>query len=183
LRLLGIRLPYRAWYATICSVLVLAVSVSGCSIKARDSVSATSVEADIATQLVANYHVARPEVHCPVAIPTEVGTKFTCTVSLDGQVLNVEGRVTGARGQVEVHPASALVVTSAAEADMTTTLEKAVGQPVRVSCPVPALLVAHPGHVFVCTAEVGSIARRLIVTVTDLAGALRYRVPPYEPGS
>lgn len=161
------------------------VGLAGCSltsIKARDTLSAASVEAKIAAQLVKSYDVAAPSVHCPVSVPAQVGSKFTCTTTLDGQVLTVAGTVTGARGRLMVHPTSAIVVTSAAQAEIAKSLRTTFGQPVTVSCAAPALLVTSVGHSFGCAADVGNIRRQLVVTVTDLAGALRYRVLPYKPG-
>lgn len=118
--------------------------------------------------------------HCPRSVPAEAGSKFTCTTTLDGQALKVNGSVTGSRGQVEVKPATAVVVTKTAEAELGQRLEKTFHQAVGLSCDVPALLVATPGRHFGCTATVGTIKRQLAVTVTGRAGALSYRVLPYK---
>lgn len=162
------------------SALAAALVLAGCSIKARDTVSAASLEADIAGQLARSYGIAKPPVHCPRSVPAEKGSKFTCTAELDGQALLVNGKVTGPRGQVEVKPASAVVVTEHAEAELAKRLEKTFHLHVGLTCAAPALLVATPGKHFGCTAHLGTVERQLVVTVTGSAGALNYRVLPYK---
>jgi Domain of unknown function (DUF4333) len=167
-----------------CLLLVASLALGGCSldsIKAKSSISAGSVEAKIAGKLAKTYDVARPPVRCPASIQAQVGAKFTCTATLDGQVLKVDGGVTGSKGQVEVRPASAVVVRATAEDELGSNLESAFGEPVTVSCSIPAILIANPGGHFDCTAHVGRIERQVIVTVTNLAGALRRRVVNYRP--
>jgi hypothetical protein len=155
--------------------------LTGCSIKARDLLSAASVEAKIATQLADSYGVVRPRVHCPAAVPAAVGSRFTCTTDLDGQALTVSGEVAGPRGSVAVRPAVAVVVVGQARRQIGRDLARTFALPVVVSCPAPALLVAPPGRSFACTAEVGGVQRQVVVTVTSTTGALRLRVLPYRP--
>jgi hypothetical protein len=174
----------KGWPARTGVALVLAVAVLGlvgCSVKARDTMSARSLETDIGSQLAATYHIARPPVQCPSAVPAQVDSRFTCTVSLDRQVLTVDGEVTGPRGQVEVRPASAVVVTSNAETQIADNLEGTFHQRARVSCSAPALLVARPGRTFDCQVDVGAVRLPVVVTVTSLGGALHYRVLPARP--
>lgn len=154
--------------------------LGGCSIKARDTVSAASLEADIAGQLAMSYHIPKPPVNCPRSVPAQVGSTFTCTATVDSQSLKVNGKVTGTRGQVEVKPATAVVATKAAEADLAKRLKKTFDQAVRLKCQAPALLVATPGRSFGCTVMVGTIKRQLVVSVTGHSGALSYRVLPYK---
>ena len=178
---LGIRPPYMP---SACLLLVASLALGGCSldsIKAKSSISAGSVESKIAGKLAKTYHVARPPVRCPAGIQAQVGAKFSCTATLDGQVLKVDGGVTGSKGQVEVRPASAVVVKAKAEDELGANLESAFGEAVTVSCSIPAILIANPGRHFDCTAHVGRIERQVIVTVTNLAGALRRRVVNYRP--
>ncbi|MGH9106106.1 MAG: DUF4333 domain-containing protein [Acidimicrobiales bacterium] len=165
-----------------CAGLLAAASLAlpGCSIKARDTISAQGVESSISSQLAKNYHVHRSPVHCPPRVPAKVGTTFTCRATLDGQVLRVHGRVTDGNGQVELKPASAVVVTSSAVTKIAHGLEGKFNEPVSVACPVPALVVAPVGHVFRCVAHVGTVVRQVVVTVADMAGRLRYRVLPYR---
>lgn len=160
--------------------LVAALVLTGCSIKARDTVSAASLEADIAGQLSTSYQIPKPPVNCPRSVPARAGSKFTCTATLDGQRLKVNGNVTGTHGQVEVKPATAVVVTKTAEADLAKRLKKTFHQAVGLECRAPALLVATPGRSFGCTATVGTIKRQLVVSVTGHSGALSYRVLPYK---
>ena len=183
----GIRQPYkRGWRASTTaataavSSLVAALVLAGCSIKARDTVSAASLEADIAGQLATSYQIPKPPVKCPRAVPAQVGSQFTCTATLDGQSLMVNGHVTGPHGRVEVKPAAAVVVTKAAERDLSKRLERTFHQAVALKCRAPALLVATPGRSFGCTATVGTIERQLVVSVTGHSGTLSYRVLPYR---
>ena len=154
--------------------------LSSCSFKAADTVSAASLEADIANQLARSYQIAKPPVHCPRSVPAVAGSKFTCTATLDSQALKVNGSVTGSRGQVVVKPATAVVATKVAEAELAKRLQGTFHQKVGLICHVPALLVATQGRRFGCTATVGTIKRQLAVTVTGNAGALSYRVLPYK---
>ena len=159
--------------------LAAGLVLASCSIKARDTVSAASLEADIGNQLAGSYRVTKPPVHCPRSVPAQAGSKFTCTTTLDGQALKVKGSVTSSSGQVEVEPATPVVVTKDAEAELRKRLEGTFHQAVSLACEIPALVVANPGRHFVCTAMVGTIRRQLAVTVTGSAGALSYRVLPY----
>jgi hypothetical protein len=179
---LGMATPYRGLSAgTGVAVLAGCLVLAGCSIKAKSTVSPASVQRQIASQLAGTYHVALPPVHCPASIPAQVGTRFKCTVEVDRQVLGVNGKVTGTHGQVVVRPASAVVNVAAAEVGIARHLTRTFGQPVSVGCQAPALLVAAPGHSFSCTAHVGAIARQVVVSVSNLNGALAYRVLPYHP--
>jgi hypothetical protein len=143
--------------------------------------SAASVEAKIATQLADSYGVLPPRVHCPAAVPAQVGSKFSCTTELDGQPLTVSGEVSGARGSVSVRPATAVIVMAAAQAQIGRDLARTSGMTVEVSCSGPALLVARPGRTFDCRADIGGIQRQVVVTVTSTAGTLSPRVLPYRP--
>jgi hypothetical protein len=163
------------------ALLVATAGLAGCSLSPRRSLSTASVEAEIGAQLASTYHIAPPEVHCPKSIPATPGTRSTCTASLDGQPLQVVATVTGAHGHFEVHATSAVIVKSAAETEISQNLSNRVGQPVSVSCPIPALLVADPGHTFRCTAEIAGVERQVAVTVENLGGDLRYQVLPYKP--
>jgi len=160
--------------------LAATLALSGCSIKARDTVSAASLEAKIAAQLASTFRITKPEVHCPKSVLAQAGSKFTCTTALYGQALEVKGEVTGSRGQVEVKPANAVVVTANAESELANKLRPTFHHPVVVSCAVPPLLVASPGRGFSCTATIGNIKRQLAVSVTGDAGALSYQVLPYK---
>jgi hypothetical protein len=173
--------PRRPGYSFAPALLVgAALSLSGCSIKARDTISAKSLEAEIAARLAATFAIPKPPVHCPAAVPAQAGSDFTCTAALYGQALAVKGTVTGPRGQVEVKPANAVVVTAEAETKLAKKLSETFHQRTEVACDVPPVLVATPGRSFGCTAALGAIKRRLAVTVTG-SGALSYRVLPYEP--
>jgi Domain of unknown function (DUF4333) len=160
--------------------VIAALALSSCSIKARDTVSAASLEAEIAAQLASTFHISKPKVHCPRSVPAQAGSKFACSTHLYGQALKVEGKVTGSRGQVEVKPANAVVNTVTAETELAKRLQPTFHHPVKVSCSVPPLLVATAGRGFRCTATIGDIKRQLAVTVTGNTGALSYRVLPYK---
>ena len=163
------------------ALLGAAIALAGCSVKARDTISARSMAAEIAAQLSRTYNITRPPVRCPSTVPAQVGSEFTCTATLDGQHLGVNAKVTSTAGRVDVRLTRAVIVTRAAEAEIGRDMAKASGLGVTVSCPVPALLVAPTGHVFTCAARVGTVEREVAVTVTSLSGALRYRVLPYNP--
>jgi len=161
-------------------------ALAGCSltsIKARDTLSATSVEAKIAAQLMRSYAVPSPKVECPGSVPAQVGSKFTCTTKLDGQDLALAGTVTGSHGHLVVRPTSTIIVTSAAEARIGKSLARALRVPVTdVSCGARALLVISPGHTFGCAADIAGTPRNVVVRVTNLAGAVTLRVLPYNAG-
>ena len=124
-----------------------------------------------------------PKVECPVSVPAQVGSKFSCTTTLDGQVLALDGTVTGLHGRIVVRPTSTVIVTSAAEAQIGKTLARTFKVPVTdVSCGARALLVSSPGHTFGCTAAIAGVHRQVVVRVTNLAGAVTVRVLPYSPG-
>ncbi len=163
-------------------VAVVALSaVAGCSVKAKDLLSAASLETKISTQLAGSYAITPPRVHCPAAVPATVGSKFSCTTRLDGQPLTVSGEVAGPRGAVAVKPATAVVVLADARAQISRDLTRASGMKVAVACPGPALLVAAPGRTFDCSAEVGGVPRQVVVTVTSTTGTLQLRLLPYRP--
>jgi hypothetical protein len=161
-------------------------ALAGCSltsIKARDTLSATSVEAKIAAQLTRNYAVPSPKVECPVSVPARVGSRFSCTTRLDGQVLVLAGTVTGAHGRLVVRPTSTIIVVSAAEAQIAKSLARTFKVAVTdASCGTRALLVTSPGRTFGCAAVIAGTHRQVVVRVTNLAGAVALRVLPYNPG-
>jgi hypothetical protein len=174
--------PVAVWWGRVTVLVVMAVvGLAGCSLSPHSTLSAASLEAKIAAELARTYNIAPPKVNCPASVPVTPGAHFTCIATLDGQPLRVLGTVTDSRGHVQVHPASAVVVKSAAEAEISQSLSKRVGSPVHVSCPLPGLLVASPGHTFGCTAEIAGVERHVAVTVVNPAGDLRYRVLPYQP--
>jgi hypothetical protein len=157
------------------------VGLAGCSISARSTLSAASVEAKIASELASSYGIAPPAVRCPHSVPAHVGSTFTCAATLDGQHLEVVGTVTSPRGHVEVRPTSAVVVAGTAQAEIGKSLSGTFGQLVHVSCAIPSLLVAPVGHSFQCSAHVAGVEREVVAKVTNLAGDLSYRVLPYNP--
>jgi hypothetical protein len=161
-------------------VLVTTAGLASCSLSPRRTLSTASVEAKIGAELATTYHIATPKVHCPRSVPATPGTRFTCTAFLDGQPLPVVATVTSTHGHFEVHATSAVVVKGAAETEISQDLSHRLGRPVSVSCPIPDLLVAGPGHNFPCTAEIAGVRRQVAVTVENLAGDLRYRVLPYK---
>jgi hypothetical protein len=170
-----------AKWAGVAAVSVVALAgLTGCSLSPHSTLSAASIEARISSELARTYKVPPPPVSCPASVRAVAGTHFTCTATLEGQPLRVIGTVTDDKGHVEVRAASAVVVKSAAEAEIGQSLTRKVGRPVSVSCAVPQLLVADPGLAFGCTAEVAGVERQLAVTVVNLAGDLRYRVLPYH---
>lgn len=158
------------------------VALPGCSVSVKPlaMLSASALEASIARDLAANYHIPRPLVHCPSHVPARVGTKLTCTTELDGQSLDVTVTVTASHGRARLAPTSAIVAKGAVEAQLAATLAPKLGQGVQVFCLGPALLVVKPGHSFACTADTAGIQRQLVVTVTGLSGMLSYRVLPYK---
>jgi Domain of unknown function (DUF4333) len=163
----------------VVAVLTGAIGVAGCSLEAHSTVSASSVETRIASELASRLHIPPPAVHCPGAVPARVGARFTCTAVIDGQVLRVVGTVTGTQGEVEVHPSDAVIMASKAEAEIGKSLSARLGRRVPVSCAVPPVLVAPVGHSFECTANIAGASRRIVVTVVNPAGELSYRVLPF----
>jgi hypothetical protein len=174
------RVPGRAALGCL-AALVAVGALAGCSVKARDLLSAASLEAKISAQLQLSYGISPPHVHCPDAVPAVVGSRFSCTTELDGQPLTVSGEVAGPRGSVTVKPAAAVVVIAHARAQIDRDLAHTFDMAVGVSCSAPPLLVAPPGRSFACTAEVGGIQRHVVVTVTSTTGTLRLRLLPYSP--
>jgi hypothetical protein len=168
-----------AWGCLV--ALVALTTLAGCSVKARDLLSAASLEAKISAQLAQSYGVPAPHVHCPSAVPAVAGSRFSCTTELDDQPLTVSGEVSGPRGSVAVRPATAVVVVAEARAQIGRDLARTSGMTVAVSCSAPALLVARPGRTFGCTAEVGGVQRQVLVTVSSVTGTLRIRLLPYRP--
>jgi len=173
-------MPGRAALGGLAALVALS-ALAGCSVKARDLLSAASLEAKISTQLAQSYGTPPPRVHCPAAVPAVVGSRFSCTTELDGQPRTASGEVAGPRGAVTVKPAAAVVVLAQARAQIGHDLAHSFDMTVGVSCSAPALLVAPPGRTFGCTAEVGGIQRHVVVTVTSTTGTLRLRLLPYSP--
>ncbi len=167
-------------FVVVLAALTGTAGLAGCSLEAHSTVSASSVERRIASELASSLHISPPAVHCPGPIPARVGTKFTCTAVIDGQVLQVVGTVTGTHGNVEVHPSDAVIMASKAEAEIAKSLSARLGRPVPVSCDVPPVLVAPVGHSFECTATIAGVRRRIVVTVVNLSGELSFRVLPYK---
>jgi hypothetical protein len=163
--------------------LVGGAVLPACSLKARSTLSATSLEARIGANLALVYHIPAPPVRCPSGVLSQAGSRFTCTATLDGQQLPLAGTVTDARGHFQLRPTDAVVVTSAAEAQIGERLTKAIGPRVVLSCAAPTLLVAKVGRDFGCTAIIAGVRRQVVVTVTSLAGRLRYKVLPYKPAA
>lgn len=160
-------------------MLPCGLATAGCSIKARSTLSATSLESHIAADLALVYHVRAPAVRCPAGVTAQPGTTFTCTTVLDGQPLQLGGTVTDTHGHFRLRPDKAIIKASAATAQIAAELTKTFHRHTTVVCTLPALLVAKPGTTFRCTAVVAGVRGQVEVTVTNLAGALRIRVLPY----
>jgi hypothetical protein len=166
--------------------LAAVAALGGCSvtsIKAHDTLSASSVEAKIAAQLTRNYAVPSPKVDCPLSVPARVGSKFSCTTELDGQALALAGTVTGPHGRLVVRPTSTIIVVSGAEPQIAKSLARTFKAAVTdVSCGARALVVTSPGRTFSCAAVIAGTHRQVVVTVTNREGAVALRVLPYNPG-
>jgi hypothetical protein len=82
-----------------------------------------------------------------------------------------------------VRPTSTIIVVSAAEAQIAKSLTRTFKAAVTdVSCGARALLVTSPGRTFACAAVIAGTHRQVVVTVTNLTGAVALRVLPYSPG-
>ena len=80
-----------------------------------------------------------------------------------------------------VRPTSTVIVVSAAEAQIGRGLARTFkAAATDASCGTRALLVTSPGRTFTCTAVIKGSHRQVVVTVTNLAGAVSLRVLPYK---
>ena len=134
-----------------------------------------SLDSGIASQLKARYPVTNVRVECPGGIKEQAGTKFSCSASLAGQNVTLNGTVTSSGGRYSIQPADAIVVSSQAAATIQQQIASQLQEPVSVVCSPPGLRVVAPGGQFTCTATLGGQSKRqLTVTVLDASGHTRF---------
>jgi hypothetical protein len=141
------------------------------------------VERQIASELAGRYPIGTPTVVCTEDIAARPGETFSCSTLIDGQPLLLAGTVTDRRGHFTVTPDAAIVDTRRAESHLERQIASSLRSPVTVECGPRPVLVLDVGQTFACTARInGQPARRVSVTVEDLAGRLRFNLPPLPPG-
>jgi hypothetical protein len=156
-------------------MLAAALASSGCQLGPAHTLNDKSLDAQIAAQLRSRYPVSQVEVTCPSGVKEETGRKFSCSATLDGQKLILDGTVTSTGGKYSIQPAEAVVVSSQAGSSLQAEIAAQLHEPVSVTCSPPAVRVVPPGGQFDCTATLGATAsRQVTVTVLDAAGHTRF---------
>lgn len=156
------------------AILAAAIAGSGCGLGTDHSLNARSLDSQITAQLKSRYPVSRVEVSCPSGVKEKVGSGFSCSATLDGQRLTLDGTVTSAGGKYSIHPAEAIVVSTQAAAALQQEIGAQLHQAVSVDCGQPAVRVVAAGGQFECAAMIGGQSRGVSVTVLDASGHTRF---------
>jgi hypothetical protein len=165
-------------YRRLVTVLIAAaVAGAGCGIGPAHTLNAKSLDTQISAQLTARYPVSHVVVNCPSGVKEQAGRRFSCTATLDGQNLTLDGVVTSAGGKYSIQPAQAIVVSSQAASTLQQQIAAQLHETVSVDCGTPAVRVVPPGGQFTCSSTLGgSSPRQVTVTVLDAAGHTRFSV-------
>lgn len=156
-------------------MLVAAVASAGCDLGPAHTLSTRSLDTQISAQLRSRYPVSRVQVNCPSGVEEKAGRQFSCSATLDGQNLTLDGTVTSGGGKYSIHPADAIVVSTQAASILQQQIGAQLHQAVSVDCGQPAVRVVPPEGQFTCGVVIsGSEARQVTVTVLDAAGHTRF---------
>jgi hypothetical protein len=142
----------------------------------RRTLDARSIERRISAEIASQYQLAPAlvSVACPKGTPAQAGRMFSCTATLAGQPLPIDGTVTDDRGRYTLEPTAAVLI----PADLVPMLEARIaadlGAAATVDCGVQPVLVLPAGGTFGCTATVRGRPRPVTVTVEDLQGHVRF---------
>jgi len=100
-----------------------------------------------------------------------------CTAVLDGQPLDLDGRVTGSNGQYEVVPRDAIISIAVLESYLQTNIaDKVHLRPEKVDCGTRQLAVVEVGGTITCSATFPRLPapRKVTTTVVDKHGKVQY---------
>jgi hypothetical protein len=137
------------------------------------------VSTEISSQLASHYPVISPVVICPSGVPDSKGKTFTCTASMDGQTLHIDGIVTGAGGHFTAAPKEAVVLVAQRTQQLTRDIASQAHTKANVDCTSRTLLVVPVDNTFPCTVTfVGQKPRSVTVKVVDAQGDFTYTVAP-----
>jgi hypothetical protein len=157
------------------ALFVTALASAGCDLGPAHTLNATSLNTQISTQLGSRYPVGHVHVSCPSGIEEKPGREFSCSATLDGQSLTLDGTVTSSGGRYSIQPAEAIVVSSQAASSLQQQIGAQLHQTVSVDCGQPPVRVIPPGGQFTCGAVMeGTGSRQVTVTVIDAAGHTRF---------
>jgi hypothetical protein len=155
--------------------LLLAVVLSACG--SPRTLDGTSAAQQITRSLSSRFPGADPRVRCPSGVAAEVGQRFACSATLDGQALPIQATVTDASGQFQPVLGAAVIQVAEAETALAADVTAQVKHPAQVACGTAhSLLVERPGQQFSCTATIAGLTHTLDVTVTDVAGRVTFRL-------
>jgi hypothetical protein len=159
-------------------VLAVAVAalVAACGVGPRRTLDARSVEARIAAEIASQYQLARAliSVACPKGTPARAGRTFSCTATLAGQPLRIDGAVTDSRGRYTLEPTAAVLIPAHLVPMLEARIAADLGAAATVDCGSRPVLVVPAGGTFGCTAIVRGRTRPVTVTVEDLQGHVRF---------
>lgn len=118
------------------------------------------------------------DIECPEVDDPEDGTTFQCTLTVDGQLLRMNGTVTdAAEGTVEVANAEAVLFVDLLERTVAEDLTEQLDAEVRVDCGDTEVRVEEVGTAFTCRAddEFGAEGE-VVVEVLDIEGNVTYEL-------
>jgi hypothetical protein len=156
--------------------VVLAALVPACGVGPRRTLDARSIESRIAGQIASEYQLAPAliSVACPTGTPAKTGRTFSCTATLAGQPLPIDGTVTNSRGGYTLEPTAAVLIPARLVPMLETRIAADLGAAATVDCGPKPVLVLPAGGTFGCTATVRGRPRPVTVTVEDLQGHVRF---------
>jgi hypothetical protein len=165
----------------VSALVVALVSACGVSVGPHNTLSGPSVAHEISSGLAKDYPpkapAGPPVVTCPDGIQATKGTTFVCTAVLDGQPLDLDGKVTGSNGQYEVVPRDAIIQIAVLETYLQKNIaEEAHVRPDKVDCGTRQLAVVAVGGTITCSATFPRLPapRTVITTVVDRHGKVQY---------
>jgi hypothetical protein len=160
------------------SVLAVAAAalVSACGVGPQRTLDARNIEARIAAEIASQYQVTPTliSVACPKGTRAKTGQTFSCTATLAGQRLPIDGTVTDSRGHYTLKPTAAVLIPAHLVPMLEARIAADLGAAATVNCGPKPVLVLPAGGTFGCTATVRGQARPVTVTVEDLQGHVRF---------
>lgn len=166
--------PDRRWMAATCigSVLIVAACAE------ERSLDPDRLEQFVESAVADGLGIEPTAVDCPPVTGIENGTTFRCEVTLDGQILGMEGEVVDAvDGSVEVANVEAVLLVDLLEWVIADDVSQQLGEWIDVECADGEVIVAAVGSQLICTAvDAAGNEATVTVEVDDAEGNVSYEL-------
>jgi hypothetical protein len=156
---------------------VALATLVGCS--SAPTLDAAGTERAVGRAVAAKVDPVVSETRCPDDLERADGGTFTCTIVLKGVgELPVDVRQVDDQGTIDVTPTAAVVAKARIVSELTSSLRDQFDRSFTVRCSGKATQIRTPSSTSTCSARDDTSKREIVVTVTDAAGSLAFKVQP-----